>query len=707
MDLDVAAGGAAGLEDSVDAILRDDPIGAYPHMDALSREDYRARVETWAARARRDRAQTARIALELAQQAGQRHGLADRRAHIGYYLTDAGLAEFAARLGARLNWRERLRLRSTSSLVLAYCAVVYSLCAAFGIVSVRMFEIALPWYGQALLAAATALYANYIVQSWINLHLPQLLLPRRMPRMDFSAGIPDSAKTLVAVPCLLTSVEGADKLARTLERLYLANRDAGVGYALLSDFIDAPSQHRDDDEALLQAACAQISILNARYGGGFVLLHRPRRWNASENLWIGWERKRGKVEELNAYLLGGPSPFQTAHGDLAKVAGTRYVVVLDEDNDELTAGAVAELAAAIAHPLNHATTGADGRQVEAGYVVLQPRATIALSQDAAPSRLELMIHAMVEIETSKDFRADKPAVHIDQDLFGQAAYGGKGIYDVAMFHRLTHGRIPENTILSHDVLEGGMVRAGVVSDVVLRENFVPTFYAAMRRSHRWMRGDWQLLPWLLPTVRTAAGVRERNTLSLFGRWKIFHNAMRMVLPIASLLCFVLGWAASADAGLWTLNLLAIAWVPAAIGLAIGLVRNLLAGSLRSVVRGLWSWLSLRSASFIFGVDQAQTAFDAAARASFRMWISRRKLLEWTASSVMATRRDPSLGQYLRMMWFSPAFAVAVVWMIARVNPPALSSAVPFATLWSSAPVVAWWWSQKPQAQGRPAPPSPA
>ncbi|MEI2429847.1 hypothetical protein RDV84_19790 [Lysobacter yananisis] len=706
MDLDVAAGSAVEVEDGVDAILRRDPIGAYPRMDALSRRDYRERVRMWARRSGRQAQQTAQLALDLAEQCGQRHGSGDRRAHVGYFLTDIGVRELAAALGARLNWRERLRLHSTSSLVLAYCLAVYSICAAFGIVSVWLFEIALPWYGQALLAACAALYANYIVQSWINLHLPQLLLPRRMPRLDFGDGIPAEAKTLVAIPCLLVSREGVAALARALERLHQSNPGTGVGYALLSDFVDAASERVDGDEALLQEAREQIDALNARHGGGFVLLHRPRRWNPGENLWIGWERKRGKLEELNAWLLGGPSPFQVEHGDLAKAVGSKYVVTLDEDNDDLTAGALRELAAAIAHPLNRPVLDANGTRVEAGYVVLQPRAMISLSRDSAPSRLELMIHAMIEIETSKDYRADKPAVHIDQDLFGQAAYGGKGIYDVAMFHRLTHGRIAENTILSHDVLEGGMVRAGVVSDVVLRENFVPTFHAAMRRSHRWMRGDWQLLPWLLPSVRDASGARVRNTLSLFGRWKIFHNALRMVLPIASLLCFVLGWASSAEPGLWTLNLLAIAWVPAAVGLCIGIARNLLSGSLRSVVRGVWSWLSLRSASFIFGVDQAQTAFDAAVRASFRMLVSHRKLLEWTASSVMSARRGPSLGQYLRMMWISPAFAVAVVWLIGRINPPALSSAIPFAALWACAPVVAWWWSQKPRA-AHPAPPSQA
>ncbi|MCW0452915.1 hypothetical protein [Xanthomonas sacchari] len=698
MDLHVAVGTDAVAKDAVDATLRLDPIGAYSRMDALSRADYQTQTKMWAQRAGRTAAEVAQAAIDLAMQAQLRHGTSDRRSHVGYFLSDNGVRDLAAVLGTRLNWRERLRLQSSATLILAYCTLIFSICCAYGFVSVWLLEIRMPWPGQVLLAMAAALYVSYMVQNWVNMYLPQMALPRRMPRLDFSAGNPESAKTLVVIPCLLISRDSIHKLAQALESLYLSNSGAGAGFALLSDFADAPTQHASGDDALLEEACAQISVLNERYGGGFLMLHRTRRWNPGENLWIGWERKRGKLEELNAYLMGGDSPFQTMHGDLDKISGTKYVMTLDDDNADLTPGAVQELAGAMAHPLNRAVLNKDGNQVEAGYVVLQPRAMIALPKNSLPSRLELLLQAMIEIETTKDFRSDKPVIHVDQDLFGQAAYFGKGIYDVELFHRLTHGRIAENTILSHDVLEGGMARAGVVSDIVLRENFMPTFYATSRRSHRWMRGDWQLLPWLLPTVRIASGARVRNTLSLFGRWKIFHNAMRMVLPIASLLCFVVGWATSARPGLWTLNLLAVAWVPATIALLIGVSRNLLSGNFRATARGVWSWLSLRSASFIFGVDQAQSAFDAAVRASFRMLVSHRKMLEWTASTVVTARSVPTLTQYIKMMWISPAFATSVVWLMSRVNPAALPSAIPLAALWTSAPLIAWWWSQKPQGQ---------
>jgi hypothetical protein len=475
---------------------------------------------------------------------------------------------------------------------------------------------------------------------------------------------------------------------------------------MLSDFVDADSEQADGDDALLEEACAQISALNERHGGGFVLLHRPRRWNPAEHRWIGWERKRGKLEELNAYLVGGATPYQTMHGDLDKVTGARYVLTLDDDNANLTPGAIHQLAGALAHPLNRAVLDKEGTRVETGHALLQPRVMVSLPMNSTPSRLEKLFNWMVEFETTDEYRSDQPIVDSDQDVFGQTCYYGKGIYDVELFHRLTHGLIAENTVLTHDALEGGLVRSGTVTDLLLHETFPPTFHNSATRTHRWQRGDWQLIPWLFPTIRNASGMHVKNPLSLFGRWIIFHNLIRIVFPVAALICFVIGWAAFAMPGIWTLNLLAVAWIPALVGLLFGTIHNVLSGSrIGPIVRGLWASLSLRGATFIFAVDQAQNAFDAAARASFRMLVSRRKLLEWSASVLESTRPDPTLAQYTRMMWFSPAFAVAVVWLVARVNPPALSSAIPFAGLWFVAPFIAWWWSQKPDVQTCPAQPT--
>ncbi|WP_152249332.1 hypothetical protein [Xanthomonas maliensis] len=675
-------------------------------MDQRTRDDYQARVLAWAQRSGRPPIEVARLTLALALQTSERHGVADRRSHVGYFLTDRGVATLAKELKARLSLQERIQTRTLPGLLLAYCMLALLLCASYGIFSVLTFEIGMAWPGKLLLAIAVTFYANCIIPGWFNMLLSRGLRPRWMPRMDFSAGLPVSAKTLVAIPCLLTSREGIDRLVQSLEALYQKNRQANAGYALLSDFTDAASQTTDDDAALLDHARARIALMNEQHGGGFVLLHRPRRWNPGEGVWMGWERKRGKLEELNAYLMGAPSPFETMHGDLDKVSGTRYVLTLDDDNADLTAGAVSALVAVLSHPLNRAVFSHDGRRVEAGYTIVQPRGMIALPSDAAPSRLESLLHSTIEIETSDAIRSEQSVVDVDQDVFGQTVYFGKGLYDVEAFHRLTHGLIAENTVLSHDVLEGGIVRTAVATDIVLHETFAPTFYAAVRRTHRWQRGDWQSIRWLFPRIRNASGMRVSNPLSWFGRWKIFHNIVRLLFPFVSLVCFIVGWLTSAVPGLWTLNLLAIAWFPPLVGLTIGVVRNLLSGNLKPMLQGLWSSLGMRSSAFIFGVENAKNSLDAAVRASYRMLVSHRGLLEWTASIIVFKGQGHSLLQYTKLMWVSPVFAALTVALVAYLNPAALSSAIPFALLWTSAPVVAWWWSQQlqehdgaPQATG--------
>ena len=699
---DAAATTAA--EDEVDAILGRDPVQAYSRMDPHSRRDYRERIQMWAMRARRSGAEAARLAIDLAIQAGERHGMSDRRAHVGYFLTDDGIADFARALKAKLTWREKLRLRRQGALIFAYCALASLLCIGYGTSLVLLLDIRMAWPGKVLLALAVALFLSGMIPRWFNMAVTRTLVPRWMPRLDFRGGIPESAKTLVVIPCLLTSREGTHRLARTLERLHLGNVRAGVGYAMLSDFVDADAADQDGDETLLAHARAEISALNERHGGGFALLHRPRRWNPSEGRWIGWERKRGKLEELNAYLAGVASPFQTLHGDLGIVDGARYVLTLDDDNGNLSPGAVAALAGAMSHPLHRPVLSEDGKRVVAGFVILLPRTRISLPGDDEPSRMEQLLQSTIDIETGGDHYASESTVDDDQDVFGETVYLGKGIYDARVFHDLTHGLIAENTILNHDVLEGGLLRVGVVSDVLLDETFAPTFFAAVRRTHRWQRGDWQQIPWLFPKIRNAAGVRVDNTLSLFGRWKLAQNIVRLLFPISAILCFVLGWATSGRPGLWTLSLLAIVWLPPLFELLLGVARGVFAGEVAAMARGLWAALSMRMGAFIFGVHHAQTAFDAVARASYRMWISHRKMLEWTASIMDTAQRGLTLGQYVRLMWFSPVFATAVVVFISHVNRPALSSAIPFAVLWFMAPIVAWWWSQKLEGESNaPAP----
>jgi hypothetical protein len=679
----------------VDEILEQDPARAYALMDPPSRREYRERVTKWSDRVRLPVVKVASVVLELAANGAERYGALDRRAHVGYFLTDDGTVELAKSLKTRLTWWEDLRLRWKGSLVIPYCALIAALCIGFGAASVMFFDIRMALPGRIVLALAVAVFLSVTIQGLCNSLIARALDPRWMPRLDFRCGIPESAKTLVVIPCLLTSRDGIEQLARTLERIYLRNVRNGVGYAMLSDFVDAGVFNCDSDDILLAHARAQISLLNERHGGSFALLHRSRRWNKAEGCWMGWERKRGKLEELNAYLAGVSSPFHTMHGDLGVVKGARYVLTIDDDNGNLSPGAVASLAGAMAHPLHRPVLSEDCKRVTAGYTILMPLTYLRFRKDSGASRMEQLLRPKVDEMEDAGPCSSESIVDIDQGLFRENLYFGKGIYDAPLFHFLTHGLIAENTILNHDTIESGLVRAALVSDVLLDESFPPTFFAMSRRSHRWQRGDWQQIPWLFWNIRNAAGVRVKNTLSTFARWKIMQNIIRLLFPIAAILCFVLGWVAADKPGLWTLSFLAVVWTPALIRLLIAAWHGFRAGRFVSTVVGMSSELAMRFSGFVFGVHNAYIALDAILRASFRMSVSRSKLLEWTASIIDGNRCAPTLRQSVTHMWHSPAFAVIAVWFISQVNPPALPSALPLAGMWLAAPVLAWWWSQTP------------
>ena len=334
---------------------------------------------------------------------------------------------------------------------------------------------------------------------------------------------------MVVVPCLLESTDELSHLLQELELYRLSNPDPQLTYALLTDFGDAPAQDMPQDEALLALARAGIDNLNKKYArtAPFYLFHRQRQWNPSEGVWMGWERKRGKLADFNRLLLNlrADSPaalretaYTTQVGDVSVLADVKYVITLDADTS-LPQGSANRLIATLAHPLNHAEFAPDGRSVIAGYTVLQPR--VAIKPTSANRSPFSRIFAM-----NAGFDLYSFAVSdVYQDLFGEGSYVGKGIYDVAAFERSLAGQVRQNTLLSHDLFEGIYGRAALVTDILLYEEYPSRYLVYAHRMRRWIRGDWQLLPWLFPTVHTENGMAT-NRLSAINRWKIFDNLRR-------------------------------------------------------------------------------------------------------------------------------------------------------------------------------------
>ena len=482
---------------------------------------------------------------------------------------------------------------------------------------------------------------------------------------------------------------------------FLANRGPHIHFALLTDFLDAAQQAMPSDQELLELARQRIAELNATYAdpaGGedrFFLLHRPRAWNARERAWMGRERKRGKLADLNAMLrTGDASAFSVVEGDTQPLGNVRYVITLDTDT-QLPRDAALEFVATLAHPLNRARWDESSGRVVSGYGILQPRVGVSLS-GTQRSRYARWFGSEPGIDPYTRAVSD-----VYQDLFGEGSFIGKGIYDVETFERALAGRFPDNAILSHDLLEGCYARSGLMSDTQLYEDYPARYAADVARRHRWIRGDWQLLPWLLPRVRLEAGSRERNPRPRCRAGNYSTTCAAASSPAAMLALFAIGWSSFDTALRWTLCIVRIAAArPAgrAHGRPAAQVRR--AAPVDASARRTAHGASRHGARVLLHLAclpyEAWFSIDAIVRTLWRMFVTRRHLLQWKPSSeVERTQRDDPVEAY-RTMWFAPALAIALAAWIAYAHPGTLPIAAPILGLWLLAPALAWWISRAPK-----------
>ena len=691
----------------VEAVLRRDPAGAYPGMTFQTRDLYRRAVERIArGSAGTDEEAVALAAVRLAREAAERAGEPERAAHVGAYLVAEGRTALEAAVGCRPPLRSRLGRRLAGRATACYLAVVGLVWAlALTVPGLLLAEWGVRDTDLAVglvLAALPGLGLAIAVVDWLA---TLLVPPRVLPRMDFDDGVPAAARTLVVMPVIVSRAAEITALLSRLEVHYLGNQDPRLSFAFLTDFADAPQQTLPGDRLLLRAARTGIRRLNRRHGTRarkpFHLLHRDRRWNAAERRWMGWERKRGKLEELNRLLTGAGETGFSVEVDLpADLAEVRYVITLDADT-HLPPGSAAGMIGAFAHPLNRPVLDPDAGRLTAGYTVLQPRLATAPSAANATRFSRIFAgEAGLDLYT----RAVSDVYH---DLFGEAVFTGKGIYDVHAFTRTLEGRVPVNRLLSHDLFEGAHGRVGLLSDVVLYEDYPPNVLLQARRLHRWVRGDWQLLPWLPPRVPARGGRRIASGLSLLDRWKIVDNLRRsLFLPSVAAL-FVAAWLGldALPAAIATLGITGLLGAPMVLG-TLAEVRRGLAGSawrpaLESAAHGARLEASRWALTLVFLAYQSVVLLDAAARTVYRLTVSRRRLLEWTTAAHAA--RDvgerPSPAAAWRRLAAAPALAVAVAAALALRAPSSLPAAAPVLLLWLLSPPAALWTS-RPAARRR-------
>ncbi|HEX7719902.1 MAG TPA: cyclic beta 1-2 glucan synthetase, partial [Woeseiaceae bacterium] len=508
----------------VEQTLREDPQGSYARQDFVTRDRYRHSIENLALRSPISEWEVAREAIALAQAA--EHGPDDRSAHVGYYLIDCGRPQLESAVGYRLPWKSRIRRAERNLRLFFYLGPVLLLTAlvvaivlyALGEFDVRNEQL---W----LLALPLLIAASSLAVPLLNLLFTLILPPRSLPRLDFSQGIPDRHRTMVVVPTLLTRQQDVDDLLDAMEIRYLGNRDRNLFFALLTDFADAPEETMPDDNALIAHARASVEALNTRYSDDrpciFYLFHRPRLWNPFERVWMGYERKRGKLEQFNARLRGeAQGAFTDIVGDPSNLESMQYIITLDTDT-QLPRDAARTLVGNLAHPLNRPVYDVGSGRIIEGYAILQPRASISLTS-ASQSHFTRLVAGDAGLDPYTREVSD-----VYQDLFGEGSFVGKGIYDIDAFRQAVDGRFPQNLILSHDLLESGYARSALVTDIDLIEEHPASVTREASRRHRWIRGDWQLASWLLPRVpgpsvganKEAKAPWQRNPLSALSRWK--------------------------------------------------------------------------------------------------------------------------------------------------------------------------------------------
>ncbi|HVN97113.1 MAG TPA: glucoamylase family protein [Syntrophorhabdaceae bacterium] len=678
---------------AVDVTLHEDPAQVYGEMDFATRDLYRHAIEKIARNSPLTEDQVAREAVRLAGQGAAEKGSDDRSAHVGFYLIGKGLTELEGLAGERFSVAEVFQKTVRRYPLSFYLGMIGLVTAALtGGLLAKAHAAGLYGFLLWLAGILSFLCLSQLAISLVNWFTTQFITPHALPRMDFSKGIPSESRALVVVPTMLTGAQGIERLIDGLEVRFLANRDESLCFGLLTDFVDAAEERLPEDELLLQTARQGIEGLNKKYrnskGDLFFLFHRPRLWNPYDRIWMGYERKRGKLAALNSLLrASSKEDFSLIVGDTEALSKVRYVITLDTDT-QLPRDSAWQLVGAMAHPLNRPQYDESKQRISEGYGILQPRVAVSLP-GTNRSRYARMWGSDPGIDPYTRIVSD-----VYQDLFGEGSFIGKGIYDVDAFEQVLNGRFPENRILSHDLIEGCYARSGLMSDVQLYEDYPSRYGADVSRRYRWIRGDWQLLRWILPFVPGATARLQRNPLSALSQWKIFDNFRRSLVPFALTALLLLGWTTLPYPWLWTLSVIGIVLIPSLITSILDLLQKPQDALLN---RHISVSVRLSGRSFVSNVFtlfclpyEAYFSMDAIIRTLWRMLVTGKRLLEWNPSGDADRKsRADVTGSYLTM-WISPILAVTASVYLVFSRPASLSIALPILGFWFFCPFVSWW-----------------
>ncbi len=669
----------------IDPLLGEDPAGAYSRMEFSSRDRYRHVIEKISKRTRTGEIEIAKAAVQLASKSTE-----SPKNHVGYYLWDEGREQLENQFNYQPRLAEQLRrffLRNPTALYLGTLTVL-TLLVLILIVTIMGRYTDNIWL-LALTALLALIPASEIALTVLNWDITHFFPPRLLARMDTSKGIPDEAKTFVVVPTIFSTESQVERLVEHLEVHFLANQDPHIFFALLGDFPDSDTVDTPTDTILLETAQSGIDELNRRYGGNrFHLFHRKRVWNESESKWMGWERKRGKLEEFNRLLRGSENTtFIVRTGDKSFLRDFRFVITLDSDT-QLPRDAARRLIGAATHPLNQPIIDKNANRVTYGYGILQPRVSISL-ESASKSRFVRIFSGNTGIDPYTTAVSD-----VYQDLFGEGSFTGKGLYVIDAFQTTLNDRVPENSLLSHDLFESLFARAALTTEIELLDDYPSSYIAYAKRQHRWTRGDWQILRWLFPKVPDGSGRKIPSRLPLVARWKVFDNLRRsLVSPslfiwlIASCLIF------PGSAFLWSLFVVVTIAFPVYLHVTTGLLVHPRGIPWTSHFWSIWGDFRTNTAQVALGFlllpHQSYLMCDAIVRTLYRQFISRKNLLQWVPAAETERTSRADLGSFLIFMLPAPVLSIAALVLTVVFRKNALPVMGVTAFVWILSPLIAY------------------
>ena len=676
----------------VEQTLREDNGAIYGAMDFSTRDRYRHVVEDIAKNSPLSEHEVACIAIKLMHENARSGDNDVGTSHVGYYLIGHGVRQTKKLAQMHESAIQRIRQTLKTHIIGLYFSFIFlvTLAITIGVLILVYPDTNSNWTLWSI-AFLLLLCTSQLSISVINFFSTLLVKPDLLPRMDYSSEIPPEFRTLVVIPSMLANADEIENLAEGLEVRFLANRNNNLHFGLLTDFTDSPQQTLPADQALLDLAHQKIDQLNKKYNREksdlFFLFHRPRHWNSHENTWMGYERKRGKLTDLNSLLRGGSKEsFSLIVGDQSIFPNIKYVITLDADT-QLPLSTAWKLVGTMAHPLNHPWYNSRKKRITKGYGILQPRVTVSL-----PDTNSTLFARMHGNEPGID-PYTRASSDVYQDLFAEGSFIGKGIYEIDAFKKVLDGKFPENNILSHDLLEGCYVRSGLLSDVQLFEKYPTTYRADMKMHSRWTRGDWQIFAWIFPWVTGHKGYWYKNPISGLSRWKIFDNIRRSLVPVALTVLLLLGSIASHSFFMWIIAVLGIIFAPIIITSLLDLIRKpkevIILQHLRNTIRSITEIFGKTLFMVICLPYEAYSNLSAIARTIWRMLITRKKLLEWNPSANEKAVNHTNLFASYASMWIQPFLSSAVFVYLVAYLPAKIIVAGPLMLLWFVAPVITW------------------